>query len=720
MEFVIEIIQNILLLTLLGVGYYLVEDTDPSKANVPPHVLHGLAFGLIAFLVTYAPVSLDDGSTADARAAPVILAGFVAGPFAGFVAAAMGGLARGLVGGSFAFSGVIVYALYAAIGSAFWLGLRGKNLSFLNIGLITALALTSCVAAASMFFLIQPNERAALWLQNDLPIILTANILGIFYGMIVLGAARGILNRLHHSTDVHNTLRMAKRAGRFGVWDFNVKTGELTWDSRSKALHGISEDSFSGTFEDWARNVHPDDLARTQDLFSEAIKTRDTFDAEYRVVHADGTQKNIKGDAVLLRDAAGRATRVVGTNFDLTDIRTAESNLYEAQLVAVQAQKFDTIGQLTGGVAHDFNNLLAVIMGNMELALEELKHPNVDRKEIGVLLAASVEASQRGADLTRSMLAYARKARLQPVELDVNTVVRETENWMRRTIPAKIEIETNLQAGLWHTLADKSSLQSALINLLVNARDAFDGSGKVTIETANMRIDNDFITDRHEDIPPGRYVMLGVSDNGSGIEPAILPSIFDPFFTTKNVGKGSGLGLSMVQGFVKQSGGTIRVYSEVGVGTSFTMFFPVLARESTGLAASDTPTGTMSQRDENTNRILLVEDREEVLLVLKKTLRGAGYSVTTARSGDEGYELFCEDSAFDLIVTDIVMPGELQGPVMANKIRQLDPDMKFIFLSGYASESTVHGNGLMPNDKRLMKPVSRSDLLSAVEKSLET
>lgn len=526
------------------------------------------------------------------------------------------------------------------------------------------------------------------------------------------------LEKSREVSEVSERLQLAKRASGFGIWDFDLETGNLTWDEESKSMHGIAEDAFHGTFEDWAANLHPDDLARTQDAFAKALKDAEVFDAEYRVVHPDGQVKTIKGDAILLRDASGTARRVVGTNLDLTDIRATEKQLQMAQSVVVQAQKFESIGQLTGGVAHDFNNLLAVIMGNLEMVGDAIIAEKMDIDEVRQLLDASLEATRRGADLTYNMLAYARRARLTPVQVDLNAVVRGTENLMRRTIPSSIEIETNLQAGLWPALADQSSLQSALVNLLVNARDALDGAGKVTIETSNMRIEDDYIIDRHEDVTPGRYVMLAVSDNASGIDPATLDKIFDPFFTTKEVGDGSGLGLSMVQGFVKQSGGVIRVYSEQGVGTSFKMYFPALAQKSTVFENTEAAIGDSSVSASGSVRILLVEDRTEVLEIFRKTLIGAGYSVVTATTGDQGYALFVKHRNFDLIVSDIVMPGHLQGPTMAKKIREIDPSAKFVFLLGYASEATVHGNGLRPEDIRLMKPVSRAVLLATIEKCL--
>jgi signal transduction histidine kinase/CheY-like chemotaxis protein len=719
MTVVHHLIENILMLGFMGVGFYVVQKNDRWLAPTMVSVLHGFAFGLVAFLVTSTPVTLIDGATVDARAGPVLLAGVVAGPVGGLIAATLGALARWLVGGNFAPSGVVVYFLYAGIGVLLYLFKLVTLPRLSRPRAIALLVVASCICASAMFFLIEPQDRAIQWLREDLPYIFLANALSVVCGVFLISLAFDFLEKEKEGVYANERLSLAKTAGGFGVWDFDVATGKLLWDEKSKELHGIPGAGFQGTFEDWARNVHPDDLGPTQDKFVEALAAGTVFDTEYRVRLPDGRVNTVKGDAVIVRDSNGKASRVVGTNIDLTEIRTTEVRLAEARALAVQAQKFETIGQMTGGVAHDFNNLLAVIMGNLELLADEVDAPVIDRKEMHTLIDASIEATKRGAGLTQNMLAYARKARLSPVLVDLNEIVRETETWMRRTIESRIVIETVLQAGLWPTLADRSSLQSALVNLLVNARDAIDGSGKVTIETSNVRVDEEYINERDEDISAGRYVMLAVTDSGKGIPPDVFERIFDPFFTTKDVGKGSGLGLSMVQGFVKQSGGTVRVYSEPGTGTCFKLYFAV-APEAARESVQPEPEQRHADFAAAESRILLVEDREEVILVLQKTLEGAGYEVVPARNGDEGLTTFQKQNPFDLVITDIVMPGDLQGPSMARSIREIAPDMKFIFLSGYASEATVHGNGLRPDDIRLMKPISRNALLDAVRKCLAT
>jgi PAS domain S-box-containing protein len=380
----------------------------------------------------------------------------------------------------------------------------------------------------------------------------------------------------------------------------------------------------------------------------------------------------------------------------------------QTQLAA--SQRLETIGQLTGGVAHDFNNLLAVTLGNLELLQDE-----TDEDKRAEYLHSCINATLRGADLTRSMLSYARRAPLQPELVNLNKLVLDTKNWAGRTLPSHIEVETSLLARLWDVEVDPGLAESALLNLILNARDAMPENGKLTIETANVRIDHTYQDNRNEAINPGRYVMIAVSDTGAGIDEEIIDKIFDPFFTTKPSGEGSGLGLSMVLGFMRQSEGTAQVYSEAGVGTTFKLYFPAVS-PTAGKSRPSLPTANTKAIPGK--RILIAEDEEKVLAVLQTMLEKAGYFVTTAQSGDAAKEIFDSDPGFDLLLTDIVMPGQLKGTALARNLRSIKNDLPVVFMSGYAAEATVHGNGLRPEDIRLMKPIMRQDLLDAVSKAL--
>jgi len=454
-------------------------------------------------------------------------------------------------------------------------------------------------------------------------------------------------------------------------------------------------------------------------MYEAALKGISEYDTEYRVVLPDGAIRHLKGNAMVVRDEEGTAERIVGMNYDLTNLRQNEAALLRAQRIANQAQKMESIGQLTGGIAHDFNNILAIILGNLEqLKIEEERDNAAVNSERGDMITNALAATKRGGDLTKKMLAFARKSSLEPTVLDINTIVQETERWLSRTIPSNIEIETILQSQCWRTSLDPTSLQSAIVNTVVNARDAMPEGGKLTIETSNLRVDQRQVEDIEENVPQGRYVMLSITDTGTGIQTSEQGRLFDPFFTTKEIGFGTGLGLSMVQGFVKQSNGFVRIYSEVGVGTTIKMYFPTAEDNNTVDLVESVQVGDQESPDSK-SRVLVVDDEIEILNILRSIFVSNGYAVETAASGDQALEVFRDSGPYDLLVTDITMPGEIQGPELAKTLREVDKSLRTIFLFGYASEATVQDSVFQMNDIRLMKPVSRVELLHAVEKALQ-
>jgi PAS domain S-box-containing protein len=502
-------------------------------------------------------------------------------------------------------------------------------------------------------------------------------------------------------------LATAIRIADLGHFSFDTATGNCTFCSEQHANHlGMTPDEYcrraAGSKAELSY-IHADDRQIVIDAIAK-INAGETQTFEYRALHPQGKIRYIREIEEPVFDEAGKVTANIGTSIDLTELREAEARVR-------QSQRIEAIGTLTGGVAHDFNNLLAITLGNLELSIDADQED--DRKR---LIQNAIKATMRGADLTKNLLSFARRAHLEPKRLKLNKTIQNTMMWGGRVLPETISIENSLMAGLWDVDLDATSLENALINILLNARDAMPDGGKMTIETANMRIGEEYVSERNENIEPGRYVMLAISDTGHGILSDKIDQVFEPFYTDKPVGHGSGLGLSMVQGFIKQSGGAIRIYSEVGVGTTFKLYFRVSDQE---IAKPEIDVRKRIDYSRSRVAILVVEDEEEVMYVLKRVLQGAGYWVTTADSGDEALEVFKSNGRFDLLLTDVVMPGKLQGPALAKAIRSIDPDLPCIFLSGYASEATVHGNGLKPSDIRLMKPASRSDLLSAISKALE-
>jgi signal transduction histidine kinase/ActR/RegA family two-component response regulator len=379
----------------------------------------------------------------------------------------------------------------------------------------------------------------------------------------------------------------------------------------------------------------------------------------------------------------------------------------EAQLI--ESQKIESLGRLVGGVAHDFNNLLAVIMGNLEIL--RLTKRDGDEAE---MLDDALTASQRGATLTKQLLSFGRKASLRPEVIDVNTVLSSLDHLMRRVIPATIEVDFVRATSLWPAALDAAQLESALLNLAINARDAMPHGGRITVETANFDLQAEDGPDAVAGLAPGNYVRVSVADTGAGMTDEVRSRAIEPFFTTKPVGKGSGMGLAMVHGFAEQSGGALEISSTPGQGTTIRLYFPV---------AHGAPTEDREQPRVRPQRasehILLVEDEDPVRHTLARQLRLIGYTVTEATNGRAALAALEQSDAIDLMLTDIVMPGDLQGPALARRVRERFPGVPIIFMSGYPREEALRQNGLSDEDVLLMKPVQYDDLLSALRLNLK-
>ncbi|SLN73693.1 CHASE domain-containing protein [Roseisalinus antarcticus] len=358
-------------------------------------------------------------------------------------------------------------------------------------------------------------------------------------------------------------------------------------------------------------------------------------------------------------------------------LRSKEVELREAYRIQARSQRVEALGRLVGGVAHDFNNILSVILGNLELMKEE-KIVRTDEP----LIEEAIGATQRGAHLTRQLLLVGRKSHLQPRTLDVARVLLDSTSMLRRVLPESIELTAAPAAGLWRIRADLDGLNNALLNLAINSRDAMEGRGKLIIEAANSHATPDYIKDRpEEELAPGRYVIISVTDTGGGMTAATAERAFDPFFTTKHATDGSGLGLPSVLGFCRQSGGTCRIYSEPGVGTTVRMFLPVsgeAANRATAMEPPDPPANAGG-------RILLAEDEDSVARIMQKQLESFGYAVQRVSTGDAAWELLQGRQNFDPLITDLVMPGEIQGAELARRVEGLLPSMKLLLVSGYLS-----------------------------------
>jgi PAS domain S-box-containing protein len=442
--------------------------------------------------------------------------------------------------------------------------------------------------------------------------------------------------------------------------------------------------------------IYPDDLEPTRN--------------EMRAARSGGLMRNFRCRYV---NRAGRPVSLVWTGVwseadrqhffigrDVTEIEAREEQLR-------QSQKMEAVGQLTGGVAHDFNNILMVILANVEELLEDGSLSASQRE----LLTNVAGSGERAAELTRRLLAFSRKQRLTPQPTDVGNLIAGTDRLLRRTLGEQIEIEAIFADDLWITNIDRSQLEAALVNLCVNARDAMPNGGRLLIETRNMELDEAY-TSANPGATPGEYVMLAVSDTGSGMPPEILERVFEPFFTTKEVGKGTGLGLSMVYGFIKQSNGHIKIYSELGRGTTIRLYLPRSdsPADNERRVAVDVPRGH--------ERVLLVEDDPQVRGAVLTQLRSLGYNVTEVESGQGAIDTLKADAAFDLMLTDVVMPG-IGGPELAAEIVLIWPALKVLFMSGYSENAAIMHGRVAPGARVLSKPFRKIDLAKRVREVLD-
>ena len=387
-----------------------------------------------------------------------------------------------------------------------------------------------------------------------------------------------------------------------------------------------------------------------------------------------------------------------------------EKNAADLQLR--QAQKMEAVGQLTGGIAHDLNNILTVITGTIEILAEAV----ADRPELVGIARMIDEAAERGADLTQRLLAFARKQPLQPREVDVNSLVIEATNLLRPTLSEQVEVQIMLAGDAARALIDPSQLTNAILNLALNARDAMPDGGKLTIETSNVILDDSY-AGSHSEVAAGPYVLIAVTDSGHGIPAGILDNVFEPFFTTKDVGKGSGLGLSMVYGFVKQSNGHIKIYSEDGHGTTVRIYLP----QATGLAQPITDelasTSILEGGDET---ILVVEDDDLVRTFVVGQIQSLGYVTLAAVNADAALAVIKSAQTIDLLFTDMIMPGSMNGRQLSDAALRRRPSLKVLFTSGYTENTVIHYGRLDAGVLLLAKPYRKSDLARMIRAALAT
>ncbi len=416
-----------------------------------------------------------------------------------------------------------------------------------------------------------------------------------------------------------------------------------------------------------------------------------------------------------IRDRHGELIGFAKVTRDMTERMEAQRALKETQEQLALSQKMEAVGQLSGGIAHDFNNLLMIVQGNLETAERHAKtapgsNPNLQRA-----IAHAMRGAQRAAALTSRLLAFSRRQALDPKPLDVNKFLGGAADFLQRSLGETVEVQAVGAAGLWQIEADPNQLETALVNLAINARDAMPGGGKVTIEATNVFADEDYCRANPE-LTPGQYVLICVSDSGSGMPADVVSRAFEPFFTTKELGQGTGLGLSQVYGFVKQSGGHVKIYSEVEQGTTVKIYLPRYTR---GIEQEEEPPADELGRSDQGEVILIVEDDNDLRAYLAEVLRGLGYLVIAVQNAQAAIPILERHSTrVDLLLTDVVMPG-MNGRELGRRAQEIRPRLRVLYMTGYSRNAVVHHGRLEEGVDLLQKPITQTHLAARVRDVLD-
>lgn len=492
------------------------------------------------------------------------------------------------------------------------------------------------------------------------------------------------------------------------VWEWNLITDELWWSDTIKSHFGHDPTEMEKDLNSWKGLIHPDDKERVVAKNEAGVKKKlDKWEDEYRFARADGTYAIVVGRGHVIHNSADTDIRMIGTLTDVTERREYDMRLR-------RSQKLAALGKLTGGIAHDFNNLLTVIIGNAEILAERVEAGT----DLNALAKLTLAAAERGAELTGRLLAFGRQQLLEPKLVDVSLLIHSLELLLVRTLPESIELKIISLCEPCHTLLDVGQLESALLNLVINARDAMPHGGQITILTDNVWLDSE--SEDVEGVPAGNFVMVSVQDSGFGMDQETLERAFEPFFTTKEAGAGSGLGLSMVYGFVRQSQGRVKISTTLGENTQIVMYFPLVNDEAEAHKNAAKKEDSPEDKIGGDEKILVVEDDDMVRTHVTSHLASLGYTIMSTSSGEEALNALQRDGDIALLFTDVIMPGGINGGLLARKARLLRPEIKILFTSGHFSDPAIT-NGISGEQVLFVKkPYRLADLARVVRAAIDT
>ena len=502
----------------------------------------------------------------------------------------------------------------------------------------------------------------------------------------------------------HHRLDEVERIAHVGSWTLDPASGEASWSTEMYRILGRDPDGPPVSLSDISSLFTPESVARVTAAVEQAIATGVSWQTDLEIVRPDGTHARVTSHGIAERDATGSVIRLHGTMQDVTELRRLEEQLQ-------QAQRLEAVGQLAGGIAHDFNNILTAIRGYTDLVRGDLAEDDPRRADLGHVLAAA----DRAAQLINQLLAFSRRQVLQPRVVEPDAALAEIVPLLRRLLGEGIELVLTSAPRLGRILVDPGQLGQVIVNLGVNARDAMPRGGRLAIEASNVELDQAYAAS-HAGASTGPHVLIAVTDTGHGMDPATQARAFDPFFTTKGADQGTGMGLATVYGIVKQSGGSIYLYSEPGRGTTFKLYFPRTDATPTEPPATPETAGPAAAGAET---ILLVEDDPDVRGYARRVLESAGFTVLEAPDGAAAIELAAASAVpIDLLLTDAVLPG-IPGVELAERLVKSAPGLRVMLVSGFTEETVVRHGVVRPGIRFLPKPYRADDLIRGVRAVLD-